>query len=704
MDEVIQLVSKAENLVIFAGAGVSRGAPSCIPTFAGLMGDYLHAIYPTDDLMRRFVGAEFDAIHRAFLELPITEFFATLRSMFGDEPLKALHWMNSREPNRVHRQIAKMSTEYRLQTILTTNFDLILDNLLESFESHDLAKSWSKSRWSNKCIDSSANAIFHLHGMIGEDLGITSADLVNSYDHFHHAILADRLDNATVLFVGYSGAYDPDVHDLLKRCPLQNAVWIIHESKSSPHQVQPPRAWSDMFSGTCLAVAGETTSILDAFTVMNRTAESTGDSMAFRRAVTKHLLNMSENDRLYALSTFLSQIHRGDLALGPLKLLTDRHPEIIDLSIDPPLDKKTQDYLNVIKISDGVTMRDGRHLNTEDAYAALHASAVILAKYNASNWWLKISRAKAIALSRNQKIRNRCKRAIRVLANDVFPILELIIPYDTLVKEGPANYAPIAREWMLALESKAIFLSEARRWKEALANMDRAMRVCVVMDDKLRLASTRAVFANSQSSAGLSTPAFARLWTWLKSLPRALGKSFAMRTDKSNESSTSQHPPESTMSDAKFLEHRRTMEKLWNEGAVDEAERLLSRLVATRPNDTTTVLDYASVLSALGRNSDAMVVLERALEYGEESRLLCNKGFVLNSMGRQLEAIPILKRSAELEPNDSFTWNNLGNSYYETNQLKEARSAYERAIAIDPNLTAAKQNLDNTLRRLNKQS
>jgi len=66
---------------------------------------------------------------------------------------------------------------------------------------------------------------------------------------------------------------------------------------------------------------------------------------------------------------------------------------------------------------------------------------------------------------------------------------------------------------------------------------------------------------------------------------------------------------------------------------------------------------------------------------------------VLDSLDQSEEAFAQLKRALELNPNDADGWNNLGAMLARGGQTAAARSAYQRALAIDPNHAQAKANL-----------
>jgi Flp pilus assembly protein TadD len=58
------------------------------------------------------------------------------------------------------------------------------------------------------------------------------------------------------------------------------------------------------------------------------------------------------------------------------------------------------------------------------------------------------------------------------------------------------------------------------------------------------------------------------------------------------------------------------------------------------------------------------------------------------------EAILRFERAAEIDPTYAPAWNNLAIAYEQRGDLPEARSAYERALKIDPDNQYIKQNYE----------
>jgi Flp pilus assembly protein TadD len=58
------------------------------------------------------------------------------------------------------------------------------------------------------------------------------------------------------------------------------------------------------------------------------------------------------------------------------------------------------------------------------------------------------------------------------------------------------------------------------------------------------------------------------------------------------------------------------------------------------------------------------------------------------------EAVYRFERAIELDPTYGGAWNNLGIAYEQMGRFLEARNAYEKALALEPNNTFIRNNYD----------
>ena len=75
---------------------------------------------------------------------------------------------------------------------------------------------------------------------------------------------------------------------------------------------------------------------------------------------------------------------------------------------------------------------------------------------------------------------------------------------------------------------------------------------------------------------------------------------------------------------------------------------------------------------------------------------------VLNQNGKLRESLVASQKSVQLEPQDSAAHNNLGNTLKVLGRLEESEASYRKAITLKPDFAEAHYNLGNTLKELGR--
>jgi Flp pilus assembly protein TadD len=163
----------------------------------------------------------------------------------------------------------------------------------------------------------------------------------------------------------------------------------------------------------------------------------------------------------------------------------------------------------------------------------------------------------------------------------------------------------------------------------------------------------------------------------------------------------------------------------------DESGAVVEELRRAAAQDTHTVrsnVELAESLHAAGHRSDAIDAYRRALSAAPRNTVvLSNLGILLADDGATGEALAVLRKSLEIDPrqvparmrlvqllvvaddfkaaeseariltdtapDDAVAWNLLGVALASQQRLDPARTAFARAVALDPNLKEARQNL-----------
>lgn len=187
-----------DKLVVFAGAGVSMGAPSNLASFWTLATD-----------IARGTGLEVQA--------PLDLFLGRLkyRSVAVHDRAVELLSPSGSAPNALHHDLLRLFRDARRVRVVTTNFDLHFENAAASvFPSNPRVYTAPALP-----LGYDFNGIVHIHGAIpdGRDLVLTDSDFGRAYltEGWARRFLEDVFRQYTVLFVGYS--HDDVVMNYLAR-------------------------------------------------------------------------------------------------------------------------------------------------------------------------------------------------------------------------------------------------------------------------------------------------------------------------------------------------------------------------------------------------------------------------------------------------------------------------------------------------------
>lgn len=185
--EIVEAI-RDNNLVIFAGAGVSMGEPTNLPSFNKLseqISNLTNIKKNEDEAEEQYLGRVKNCGHN--VEQTVCE-------MLNHENLS---------PNNYHKILLELFN-YNNIKIVTTNYDLMLEKILEEKNNNIDVYSYPALPYGDKI-----NGIIHLHGSVlnYEDIVLTDSDFGKAYMYYGNAtnFLKQLFDsNYIVLFVGYS--------------------------------------------------------------------------------------------------------------------------------------------------------------------------------------------------------------------------------------------------------------------------------------------------------------------------------------------------------------------------------------------------------------------------------------------------------------------------------------------------------------------
>jgi Flp pilus assembly protein TadD len=116
-----------------------------------------------------------------------------------------------------------------------------------------------------------------------------------------------------------------------------------------------------------------------------------------------------------------------------------------------------------------------------------------------------------------------------------------------------------------------------------------------------------------------------------------------------------------------------------------EAQALLERAIALRPDRSEFQGNYGLLLIQMGRRPEGLAKLRFRLDHNpRDVNTRVNLGIALVEDGRAAEAIGELERALRERPDSLPALTSLGRALLADGRAEPARSAFERALAIDP--------------------
>jgi hypothetical protein len=263
----------AERLVIFAGAGVSVGAPANCPTWFSLVRAIVEAAAAAHPPLQPVAAAATRRWLASPLPVKVEQVCQILHANLGSLMLDAFNVLVRGAPNDDHRAVAELSRGWTVPLVITTNFDPYIEEAFDDvgvpFELHIGDPS---RRVRREVAGRRATQITHVvkpHGSIADaySLVVTMRQSGRPATKALHQLITTTLKNSPVLLVGYSGNDDdifpallsaastarrvfwalwdeqsltPNLAAFVQRCA--SCSMILCESKSLLQELAPPRA------------------------------------------------------------------------------------------------------------------------------------------------------------------------------------------------------------------------------------------------------------------------------------------------------------------------------------------------------------------------------------------------------------------------------------------------------------------------------
>jgi Flp pilus assembly protein TadD, contains TPR repeats len=131
-------------------------------------------------------------------------------------------------------------------------------------------------------------------------------------------------------------------------------------------------------------------------------------------------------------------------------------------------------------------------------------------------------------------------------------------------------------------------------------------------------------------------------------------------------------------------------EALQNTGRTTDALSAFYRAIELSPADPRAYVEAAQLIMATQPES-AIALLEKALHGTPKNTAVLNSlAVAYSSKGRFDNALPLLTSAVEMSPDDPISWLNLGVCREAKGDLKGAAAAYQKSLALQPDLARAR--------------
>ena len=129
-------------------------------------------------------------------------------------------------------------------------------------------------------------------------------------------------------------------------------------------------------------------------------------------------------------------------------------------------------------------------------------------------------------------------------------------------------------------------------------------------------------------------------------------------------------------------------------GRSEEAKRLFREIIAERPSFANAYANLAHVLQETGQLSEAIQVLENALEEGYQTRTMMGRlGLYLQESGDIEKSVQVLESVVETDPTYAEAYNYLSTSYAQLGRTQDAVRTVRKLLDLDPSYASGYSNL-----------
>ena len=131
----------------------------------------------------------------------------------------------------------------------------------------------------------------------------------------------------------------------------------------------------------------------------------------------------------------------------------------------------------------------------------------------------------------------------------------------------------------------------------------------------------------------------------------------------------------------------------FDQNRFDRAIAEFEKTAQLQPPTYNLLIDWGLAYDGLNRHDDALAKLRQAASMERTAHVYTQIAKVYAEQSRWADAMGALDTAQKIDPNFAMIYNYRGKIHYKNNELPAAAADYQRALALDPTLADARQEL-----------
>ncbi|HET8773725.1 MAG TPA: SIR2 family protein, partial [Thermoanaerobaculia bacterium] len=233
--EALRTAVTEGRLVVMMGAGVSAAPPSNLPSWFGFNEMIVDEV--RNCALELVPGAASLLSHIDLGRMSVVALSDLIVTSFaGESYFPVLTILDSDRPNANHDALAQLAQRGALRTVITTNFDTLLE---QAFRARGIPlRVVSSESDAIALLEPTPCVLLKVHGSVTDasTLRDTVSQKMRGLGAFMRQILASIPSHHHLLIIGFSGAdlaFDDDYLPLLTKSRAANTTWVLHPGSRS---------------------------------------------------------------------------------------------------------------------------------------------------------------------------------------------------------------------------------------------------------------------------------------------------------------------------------------------------------------------------------------------------------------------------------------------------------------------------------------